>query len=152
MCPPLNLLPALLGRQSGSRVSQPLAWRIELTTSLMILAGTSLLLPAWMFGKLTSLLSISSVERHPNSLFLLVEVRPPTWNSSPLPPQQHLRHMEIPRLGIQSELQLLAYARATAPPGTLFFHPDCSWRSSEAQCGQMSRKTDTPGPLDQEPM
>ena len=26
----------------------------------------------------------------------------------------HLRHMEIPRLGVQSELQLLAYATATA--------------------------------------
>ena len=26
----------------------------------------------------------------------------------------HLQHMEVPRLGVQSELQLLAYATATA--------------------------------------
>ena len=28
----------------------------------------------------------------------------------------HLRHMEVPRLGVTSELQLLAYATATATP------------------------------------
>ena len=28
----------------------------------------------------------------------------------------HLRHMEVPRLGVQSKLQLLAYATATAIP------------------------------------
>ena len=28
-----------------------------------------------------------------------------------------LRHMEVPRLGVKSELQMLAYTRATATPG-----------------------------------
>ena len=28
----------------------------------------------------------------------------------------YLRHMEVPRLGVRSELLLLAYARATATP------------------------------------
>ena len=28
----------------------------------------------------------------------------------------HLRHMEVPRLGVELELQLLAYATATAMP------------------------------------
>ena len=28
----------------------------------------------------------------------------------------HLQHMEVPRLGVESELQLPAYARATATP------------------------------------
>jgi len=29
---------------------------------------------------------------------------------------QHLQHMEVSRLGVESELQLLAYATATATP------------------------------------
>ena len=28
----------------------------------------------------------------------------------------HLRHMEVPRLGVKSELQQLAYSTATATP------------------------------------
>ena len=35
-------------------------------------------------------------------------------NSKPSLPGLHLQHMEVPRLGIQSELQLLAYTTATA--------------------------------------
>ena len=31
-------------------------------------------------------------------------------------PWLHLQHVEIPRLGVESELQLLAYATATAMP------------------------------------
>ena len=29
----------------------------------------------------------------------------------------HLRHMKVPRLGVESELQMPAYATATATPG-----------------------------------
>ena len=30
----------------------------------------------------------------------------------------HMRHMEVPRLGVESELKLLAYATASAAPDT----------------------------------
>ena len=31
----------------------------------------------------------------------------------------HLRHMEVPRLGVESELQLLSYATATQDPSRI---------------------------------
>ena len=39
----------------------------------------------------------------------------------------HLWHMEVPRLGVESELQLPAYTAATATPDlSLIFHLYCS--------------------------
>ena len=44
----------------------------------------------------------------------------------------HLRHMEVPRLGVQSELQLLAYATATAMQGpSCVFHLHYSSRQCQ---------------------
>ena len=43
----------------------------------------------------------------------------------------HLRHMEVPRLGVQSELQLLATATATAMPDTSRM---CNLHHSSQQC------------------
>ena len=42
----------------------------------------------------------------------------PAWANSPLFffKQLHLQHMEVPRLGVELELQLPAYATATAMP------------------------------------
>ena len=42
----------------------------------------------------------------------------------------HLQHMEVPRLGVGSELQLLAYTTATA---TLDLSRDCSLHHSSQQ-------------------
>ena len=44
----------------------------------------------------------------------------------------HLRHMEVPRLGVELELQLLAYTRATATPDPSCV---CSLRHSSQQHG-----------------
>ena len=43
---------------------------------------------------------------------------------------QHLQHMEVPRLGVQWELQLPAYDTATATPdqSRIFDLHDCSWQ------------------------
>ena len=42
----------------------------------------------------------------------------------------HPRHMEVPRLGVKSELQLLAYATATATPDLscicILHHSSCN--------------------------
>ena len=43
----------------------------------------------------------------------------------------HLWHMEVPRLGVKSELQLLAYARATAMPDPSLV---CNLHHSSRQC------------------
>jgi len=43
----------------------------------------------------------------------------------------HLQHMEVPRLGVQSELQPRTYARATATPDA---SPDCDLHRSSWQC------------------
>ena len=43
----------------------------------------------------------------------------------------HPRHMEVLRLGVQSELQLLAYATATATPDP---SPICHLHRSSQQC------------------
>ena len=43
----------------------------------------------------------------------------------------HLRHMEVPRLGVESELLLLAYARATAMPDPSLI---CDLHHSSRQC------------------
>ena len=39
-----------------------------------------------------------------------------------------MQHMEIPGLGVESELQLLAYARATRDPSRVFDLPHSSWQ------------------------
>ena len=38
----------------------------------------------------------------------------------------HLQHMEVPRLGVKSELQLLAYATATAMPNLSCIYDSCN--------------------------
>ena len=78
LCSFLSLLPALHGQEAGC----PSSWAREFNLPEVndVWAGASLLLPAWMFGKLTNLLSIPSVENNPNCLLLLLEVSPPTWN------------------------------------------------------------------------
>ena len=43
----------------------------------------------------------------------------------------YLQHMEVPRLGVESELQLLAYATATAAPD---MSHDCDLHQSSGQC------------------
>ena len=43
----------------------------------------------------------------------------------------HPRHMEVPRLGVESEQQLLAYARATATPDPSHV---CELHHSSRQC------------------
>ena len=43
----------------------------------------------------------------------------------------HLRHMEVPRLGVESELHLRAYARATATQDPSHV---CSLHHSSQQC------------------
>ena len=42
------------------------------------------------------------------------------FSPSFLPSRPHLQHMEVPQLGVESELQLLAYTAATA---TLHLQP-----------------------------
>ena len=43
----------------------------------------------------------------------------------------HLRHMEVPKLGVESELQLLAYTTATATPDPSLV---CNLHPSSRQC------------------
>ena len=47
----------------------------------------------------------------------------------------HSRHMEVPRLGVKSELQLLAYATATATPDPSLV---CDLHHSSRQCWILS--------------
>ena len=47
----------------------------------------------------------------------------------------HQRHMEVPRLGVQSELQLLAYTTAIA---TWDPSPICNLHHSSWQCGVLN--------------
>ena len=45
----------------------------------------------------------------------------------------HPRHMEVPRIGVQLELQLLAYARATAT-----WDPSCVYTTAHSNAGSVT--------------
>ena len=56
----------------------------------------------------------------------------------------HLRHMEVPRLGVESELQLLAYTTATAtrdPSRVCHLHP------SSEQCQILNSLSEVPSQI-----
>ena len=51
----------------------------------------------------------------------------------------HLPHMEVPRLGVESELQLLAYTTAIAMPDLSYF---CKLHHSSGQCQNLDPMTE----------